>query len=1165
MQHLKTSVWCIVLTMLVTAMALGQGTDTAQVRATVTDASGAVVPNAKVMMTNDGTGVPATLTTDQAGLCIFNAVQPASYTVKAWADGFKTSVRDRVVLRVGQQIDLLFSLEIGSAAQTLVVEGEAPQINTVSGALGTEVTNRYIIDMPLLDRNLVSLSYLAPGVTEVTGSSINTLGGTNFVSNGQRYATAEFRLDGGLASAPEGGEGGTTNVSYLPSVESIQEFKLQNNSFSAEYGNNGGTVVSIVTKSGTNEFHGGGWYFGRRPAFDANDFFSNSAGQPKGDYAHDQYGASLGGPIVKQKLFFFADFERFRNNTPFTLTSTVPTDLQRSGDFSQTLNPDGSLKQIFDPKSVTPIRDSTGAIVDYTRAPFAGNVIPQSAMDAIGQKVIGLYPSANTAGDPVTGLNNYTAKLVDQNPTWQFDTKIDYYITEKSRLFGRYSMRRSNDTTPDPFLATNLNLFNSEGGTIEHNWTPSATLLWTNRISLTRYVNLQHVKQTVDPLSVGFPKSLIFNPWFDQSNFPDITFDDSYQGLVSDACCTNTVETDTQWTFSSAATKVWGAHNFKFGGERRIFLNNFFQPGNTSGGFNFGPDTTASDVYNPNTDVEGNGLASLLVGFPNSGILSTVPPVANKSLETGVYFQDDWKITRRFSINMGVRYEYSTPYTERYNRNQFSCLSCDSGINVPGLGEIHGTTIFAGPKMRRANADMNNIGPRLGFAYALDDKTVIRGGAGLYYGLSYATNWQYGGAAWSQDFDLHTSKDGQVTQYATMENPFPAGFVMPQGSKYGPLALWGYDNYNHAGQTNRNAEIYQWNLGVQRQLPGSTLIEVNYSANRSTHLPWKKSPQNYNFVSAADREKYGTTGLAQQVANPFQYLFSGPNAVFNEPDSIYNDATLPRLDLLRPYPQFGYFGAFPPFAATSRYDAMQVRFEKRYSIGLSFTGNYTLSHMTSTSDEGANRWIGALSAGEPQDKNNLRAEHSVAANDTPQRFVIASIYELPFGRGRQYGSHMNRVLDAVAGGWKLNSFFTVQSGQPITVYNSRNRLSGGQQRPNLSGNPCSGAGIDAVVNGTANYFNVAAFTNPGDQLAGNAPRYLASCRVPGIHSLDQGISKSFTIREGMFVEVRGEFFNFLNTPRFSAPGHAFGSGSFGVISSQANSPRHGQIGARFVF
>ncbi|MFN7993134.1 MAG: carboxypeptidase-like regulatory domain-containing protein [Bryobacteraceae bacterium] len=1170
MSCLKIAALVMLLAVCIVFTANGQGGDTAQVRTTVTDSTGASIPAAKVSMTNEGTGVAVNLPTDQSGLCIFNTLQPASYTVKVQAEGFKAAEQQHVVLRVGQQLDLQFSLEVGAVSQTMVVEGQAPLINTVSGALGTEVTNRYIIDMPLLDRSLTSLSFLAPGVTEVTGASVNTLGGTTFASNGQRYATAEFRLDGGLASAPEGGEGGTTNVSYLPSVEAIQEFKLQNNSFSAEYGNNGGTVVSFVTKSGTNQFHGSGWYFGRRPSFDANDFFSNLAGQPKGVYVHDQYGASVGGPIVKQKLFFFADFERKRDDAPFTIDTSVPTAAQRTGDFSQTYNPDGSLKQIFDPKSATPVMDG-GQIVDYTRTPFAGNVIPQSAIDSIGQKLINLYPGGNTPGDSVTGLNNYIAKLVNVQPTWQIDSKVDYYLNQKNRLSGRYSISRSNSDTPDPFLAENINKFNSESGTIEHTWTASPTLVWTNRIGLTRYVNNQRVKRSVDPLSLGFPKDLIYNPWYGDPYVPSITFDDGYQGLVADACCTMTTETDTQWAINSQMIKIINRHNLKFGGERRIFFNNFIQPGNTSGSFNFGPSITASDVYNPNTDAEGSGLASMLVGFPGSGDLSLLPAVANKSSETAFFIQDDWKVNRKLTLNIGVRYEFSTPYTERFNRNQFSCVTCDSGINVPALGawpggEIYGTSILASSKMRHANADMNNIAPRLGFAYGLNDKTVIRGGAGVYYGMSYATNWQYGGDTWNKDITLNTTLDSGVTQYATMENPFPAGFVGPEEGKYGALAEWGYNNYNHAGTTNRNAEIYQWNIGFQRQLPGSMLIEVNYSSNRSTHLPWKKSPQNYNFVSTAVREQYGSTGLAQSVPNPFQYLFVGPNAIFNEPDSVYNGDTIPRIDILRPYPQFpGYFGSFPPFAATSRYNALQVRFEKRYSMGLSFTGNYTYSHMTSNSDEGANRWIGALSAGEPQDKNNLAAEQSVSANDTPHRLALAAIYELPVGRGRKYGTHMNRVLDAVIGGWRLNSFVTLQSGQPITVWMARNRLSGGQQRPNLSGSACSGISPQAIINGDGLYFNTDAFSAPADQMAGNAPRYLSGCRVPGIANLDQGIAKQITIREGMFVEVRGEFFNFLNHARFAAPGSAFGSGSFGVISSQGNSPRHGQIGARFVF
>jgi hypothetical protein len=276
-------------------------------------------------------------------------------------------------------------------------------------------------------------------------------GGTVFASNGQRYATAEFRLDGGILSNPEGGEGGSTNVQYKPSVEAIQEFKLQNNSFSAEYGNNGGTVVSIVTKSGTNQFHGSGWWFMRRPSLDANDFFSNAGGQPKGDYAHDQYGGSIGGPVIKQKTFFFFDYERQRNNSPFTINTSVPTDLQKQGDFSKTFNPDGSLEQIFNPKSVA--CTGAGSSLDCQRAPFPGNKIPASQMDPIGQNLIKLYPSATGAGDPVTGLNNYTQKLVDSSPGYQDDIRIDHNFSDTNRITGRYSRSHSTDFRPDPVPA----------------------------------------------------------------------------------------------------------------------------------------------------------------------------------------------------------------------------------------------------------------------------------------------------------------------------------------------------------------------------------------------------------------------------------------------------------------------------------------------------------------------------------------------------------------------------------------------------------------------------------------------------------------------------------------------------------------------------------------
>ena len=803
-----------------------QGGDTALLRGTVVDASGSLVPGAKVTLTNEATNVAGLATTDEAGRYLFNALKPAAYRATVEATGFKTLVQANIVLRIGQQSDLAFRLEIGQLAESVEIHAEAPMMNTVSGALGTEVTNRYISDMPLLDRNIASLTFLAPGVTEIQGGKVGDFGGTMFSSNGQRYASAEFRLDGGVASHPEGGEGGTTFVGYLPSVEAIQEFKVQNNSFSAEYGSNGGTVVSLVTKSGSNSWHGSGWDFFRRPGLDANDFFSNRAGEPKGDYAHDQYGASLGGPIRKEKTFFFADYERTRHNVPFTFTTTVPTAAQKSGDFSKTFLSDGSLQTIFNPCSnvhssatdrtgtapcsVTPVLDPSGEIVDYQRMPFANNVIPSNLVDPIMKKVMSLYPAPTDAGDAITGQNNYTRKMVDTTASYKFDGKIDHYFTDKSRINGRFSRSRSSELTPNDFLGENNNKYTDDSVTLEHVWTPRPSLLWTNRATVTRYVNRQYVSQAADPSQFGFPESLTVNSVYGVKNFPTLALD-GYQGFVVDAAGLTT-ETDTQYSYNSMVTKLFGGHNLRFGGEARWYLNNFFQPGNPSGEYDFSATNTAESVFDPNTDEQGNGLASMLLGTLSSGSVHVSPSVANKSSQFGFFVQDDWKISQKLTLNLGLRYEWAVPYAERFNRNQFTCQTCDSGINVPSLGDfagrqLLGTTILATSDMRHSKADLNYFAPRLGLAYALDQNTVIRGGAGVYYGLSYATNWQYAGAAWQNDVFMYPSQDSGVTQYASVENPFPTGFNPPSGTRYGALSNWGYANYNHAGMQDRQAEI----------------------------------------------------------------------------------------------------------------------------------------------------------------------------------------------------------------------------------------------------------------------------------------------------------------------------------------------------------------------
>jgi hypothetical protein len=1173
-------------------------------RGTVTDPSGAVIPGAKVTATDTQTGVSTSVTTDDGGRYIFHQLMPAPYTISVSAQGFKTLVRPNVVLRVGQQTGLDFKLEVGSTTQTVSVKGAAPLLNTESGALSTVISNEYIMNLPVDMNNLI---YLTPGVTEVSGGSIEDTGGTNFVSNGQRYATATFRIDGTLATHPEGGEGSTTIMDYEPAIEDVQEFSVQNNSFSAEYGNNGGTVVDFVTKSGTNQFHGIGWYYMGRPGFDAQNFFSNMAGIPRASFAFDEYGGSFGGPIKKDKTFFFFDLQGQRNNSPLNNVTSVPTMAQRSGDFSRTFNPDGTLDQIFNPCptvasgnavpcALTPY--SSSGSTDYLRQPFPNNMIPAQDIDPVMQRVIDLYPLPNVPGDPLTGFNNYSYQVVDRSPEYQGDVKIDENFSARQHLMFKYAQSNLYYSQPDPFLGAYKSPIFTHDVSLEDQWMLGPSTLWVNRLGVTRYFENQHVLRPVDPLSLGFPKQLILNPSMDEDNFPFIQ-PSNYQSLVADSGTTNTVEGTTQWDIESKVTKVIGGHNLAFGGQRQIFFDNFFQPSDTSGNLFYGPDVTAQDVFSPGPE-QGNSLASMLLGWGDSSYVTVYPAVADLSMATAFYLQDDWKTTRRLTLDLGLRYEWNTPYDERYNREQFSQFSGNSGVTVPQMcdpgfmlqygvcswpgKELIGTTQFATAGHRHANPQYTDFAPRLGFAYQVTPNTVVRAGAGVYYGLNFATNWQYGGGAFNATVPINFSLDGNQTQYATTEIPFPTGWVGPEGRQYGALAMWGEDDsLQHQDNNFEDSIIYQWNFGFERQLSSSTVLEMNYSASRSTHLPWNYTPANRNVMSLANAQKYGSAGLQTQVENPFQYLFTQvpgmPAPIFNLANSIYDFSTIPVSYLLRPYPQFaGGFSGYPPFAANAFYNAVNVSVEKRTSHGLSFMAHYTFSKFMDDSDEGGNAsWIGNLSRGEAQDLNDLSLEKSVSANDTPNRFVAGIVYKLPVGRGQAFANHVNRALDVMFGSWTAGSVITLQSGQPILISDSLGRLAVGQQRASIFGDPRSKYSIDQVVNsgGTLNYFNFnvnalecsdpqhGAICDPGDQQLGTAPRYDSAIRAPSIHNVDLSLSKRFAFSESKSLELRADFTNAFNTPRFGFPDSGFTDPTFGVISSQLNMPRQGTVALRF--
>ena len=1248
------------MVLLFTTLGFGQASYTAQIRGVVTDQSGALVSNATVTITNDGTNIEQTARSDEHGQYFFSGMRPSVYTIKAQAGGFRIAEKRNVVLEVDQQTSVDFVLHPLGVTQTMEVTTVAPLLDTESATLGSEISGQYLKEIPLMNRSFFGLTFLAAGVTEVAGSGTtdNYPSGTNFTSNGQRNATAEIRLDGSLISAPEQGEGGNSNVYYEPLVEGLQEMKVQNNSFSAEFGNNGGTVVNMVMKSGTNVFHGSGWYFLQRPGIDARDFF-NPEPNPKPDSRRDQGGFQVSGPLIKDRTFFLVEFEKVRSSSASSGVATVPTMAERGGDFSNTLNP------IYDPK--LPLIACTPPATGMCRQPVqGGGVIPGGLggeQDPIGIAVLNLYPQPSNTNE----FNNYNWTTTAQAPDYQFDIKVDHQINDKNRINARYSRGWYNYTTPltlgDGFDNDGIKsgVTVAQNGSFEYTWTVNPRIIWTNHVSVDRVHELSLPGiPTISSFNASLPTGTAGLPAvFEQANGIDKMPTFQMQGSsgwsnLYDQCCINTTFAHTLYSYSSQLVISKGSHLIKIGGEDRLFYNNFWQPNYPSGILTFTDDVTsptpnsdcdpnAIDVNGNCTLYTGNPFASLAFGYGDNingtSQLVVTPSVANRSGETGFYIQDDWRLNTKLTVNLGLRYQWSSPYTSRGNQIEFSNFAADSGVsidltslpaaaqaagalsvqgqmqsaglNYPASQELLGTTQFPTSSMRTVPTYRKDLGPRLGFSYQLNSETVVRGGAGIYFGMSPATNFQYPGSAFRKTANLFFTNndfgcgDGSCPGTATLADPFPGGFTGPQGTQYGQFANWGYQNPNDLGTTAaRDANIYQWNIGIQRLLPSQLVLGVDYSANRSTHLPWAGT-NNRSFMPSAllaqitaavtptDSSCQGdscvSNFLQTPVGNPFYSMFNTPcsstptNPCFNEPNSNYGNATLPLGTLLNSFPQFnGDFEGLMLEEASSTYNALQIRFEKRTTHNVSFEGSYTISKATDDSSAGRNNWVGSLGVGIPQQLDRLSAEHSIGASDTPQRLAVAVVVDMPVGRKQAIGANMNRVLDAAIGGWSMATIITEQSGQPIALGLANARLANGSQRPQVT---CSqlktgtsmhdvalnwGTNSTAISNGlpaVASFFNANCFADPGDQVPGNAPRYFSGLRVDGIHNFDLNLYKSFVPKEGMRLEIRAEMFNLFNHPRFGTPGTAVLDPFFGTVTGDAagETPRFFQFGARFEF
>jgi hypothetical protein len=1137
---------CLALTAIA---AFGQSF-TASVRGVVTDDSGSSIAAAAVIVTDTDRGTIFRGESDAQGRYVVTALPPGRYVLTVQAAGFKKFSSGRFTVAVQDQTTVDAKLQVGDVNTTIEVEGAASLVNTTISNLGQVIDNATMLKLPNLARNSLSLVYLTPGVVGSGGRRGNN--NTNFVANGSRNSTSDVLVDGATVTTVEQNSG-VTDLKFSPSVDVVQEFKMQTNFFSAEYGQTGGAVVNMITRSGTNAFHGTGYYFLRDAALNANSWFANRAGSARPAFHRDQLGGVLGGPVIKNKTFFFGAYERTWEESPTSQLRSVPTALQRDGNFSRTLNAAGNLMQIYDPFST-----SVNANGNIVRAPIPGNIIPASRFDPVAVKALSFLPQANQPGAAFTETNNWFNQGVNNSTGDQTTIKGDHNFNQSNRLSGRYSLVRGNGVNPNLFGEGNPAYFTggnnstrTQSMVADYTRASGPNTVYTFRYGLT-YSDFARNPffDSFDPTTLGFASNIKSNAT--NLVFPRFRPDGFGEWGTEGYWIMDRQESVHHW--SGSMNKLIGGHNIKAGGERRYNRLDYLQPGFPSGGYSFARGVTCADRFTCPAN-QGNGLASMLLGWTTSSNYHIEPKAFSRSAYWGFYFQDDWKIARNLTINIGLRYDFDVPRWEQQNRYSFWDLDAQSSIRAPGY-DTRGVVKFVDGNNRSPfDADMNNWQPRIGFAYAPNSKTSIRSGYGLFYTLSRATVFGRPGTGFTIDSPAIWSLDENATLANRLNNPFPNGVLLPPGTSQGDNTLLGFNVGTIVRDFNRNPEYHSWNFSIQRELPMQSVLELNYTGSRGTHLFMPLTT-----LSPLDPSYWGRgrTQLNGLVGNPFL-------GQITDSRSIYAQPTVQLHRLLRPMPHFNgtSSGTAEPARGDSNYHALQVRWEKRYSQGLSFLGHYTWSKMIDniSHTSGNVSWLGGST--NIQNIWDLRGERALSAHDIAHRVVLTGSYELPFGRKRRFGSGMNKVLDWVAGGWDVSGMLLMQSGMPLHVTQSGGAIWDGTQRPNLVGDPSTSGRVQDRING---YFNNSAFTQPLADVPGTAPRNLGF-RGPGIKTLDAALLKSIFVREGHRLELRLEGTNFTNTPMFGDPATAFGANNFGQISGVRDgvNPRNMQFGVKYYF
>lgn len=1141
------------------AAAIGANAQSARVSGQVLDSRHSAVKEAQVTLRNIDTDGQFRTASTEDGAFLLPPVPPGRYEISASLEGFAPTRITGLVLELGESKVIAIELKPASVHETVTVSDTAPELTTDRPDRSIVIDPAFVANIPLNVRNPLQLINLSPAVTKgddgLSGQNITSESRTNtWRINGAKGATTDLAIDGA-----------TDTTSYynqaagIPGTEAVQEYRVYTSAYAPEFGHTSGGDVTYALKSGSNQYHGSLFEYLRNSDLDANGFNADKAGQPIGTFRRNQFGGTLGGPIRipklyngRDKTFFFVSYDGLIDSSAGSFTGTVPTALERAGNFSQTKDSNGNLIVIYDPSTTKLDPSAPAGTTRYIRTSFPGNIVPSNEINSIGAKLLNLYPMPNEAGVGQSSSNNFFSNAPGQDKNHRADVRLDQRISDRQLIYAHMDYF-SNNILQNDYYGNNLAAVNSNDQipgfnvAVHHTWSISPSLVFDQHFSWAHSESDRTEPSQLTAADLGFPANIA--PGLTGQMDPQLS-----ASRISGLGPNYPIEFNASSVYQYAGDLSWikGIHTFKFGFDLREYPVQLFDPQqlaisagqNFTGGSN--PSSAAAD--------SGSGVADLLLGAAsvNSGYVNATH---SHRFYGGFFAQDTARITRRLTLTYGLRINYEAGDVE--NQNQLNYIDLKS--TNPLAGQVPGSPNLVGgvgiPGLNGTSDQLQiprgvHLDPRLGVAYALDSKTVIHAGFGIFHHPPAAWQQFPNALGTTRSSTSITAQPNGVTPLFNLGNPFPQGLP----AAYGNAAGLGIDlGQNITGPLHTQDIPYQanWSFDIQRQLPFNLVVTAAYVGNVGLHL---YTPIQYNQIPDSDLAL--GSKLISVVANPFY-------GAITDPSSTLSAATVQYGQLLRPFPQFLNVKALNVGAGHSSYEAGQLTVEKRFSQGLEVVMGYTKSK--AIDNVGEQTSVAGSQSGF-QDNYCFACDRALSDQNQPFAMRLAVRYELPFGPGKQMLNH--GMASKVLGGWAIGAFYTPDAGRPLAVSSPNNTSSfggGTGERPDATGVSAALPGGPKICDNCA-YFNAAAFVQTPQYQFGDVSKYLPDVNNPTSYNIDSSFEKNTRIREGVTLTFRGELFNALNTVIFSGPTTSITSSTFGkIILSQANTPRQVQFSLRLKF